>query len=325
MRAQTSLEFTIITGAAAAFSLFVIGIFANVLHGQHSLLSNALNQSAPSGLLATNSTGSQSQAQYLYAKLIRSNESVSYPLSGYSNVQNVSEYSHCSWYSFMGSQTPVKDQCSVPGWGYWIPSGRCYESATYCISLRNLTGRVSQIQSRYGYLYNITVDVYGQGPQLSAILSSSRQGSTLMGQNGTIVGNAIVSYVSGQGPQPYYSYSVLNSSGTRLVNESAYTEYIQALGALEATLSNYNGTPIDPDIQSIINQSIEAFDEASARLLSAQTAAQGQCAINTTANASAVTCRPLSPFYYTINETLFPQIYVPNQIVLVQGSTVSIT
>lgn len=325
MRAQASIEFIIIIGAIAGFSLFAVGAFTTVLHKQTTLLSGVLNQTSGAVSTTDNYSGNQGNGtQTVSATITRHNESVYYPAGQQTGIYGVQQDWHCIWTSWSGHADPISTQCHTPGWGYFVSSGACPGSATYCFSLNLEGASASPVQYDYSYNYSISLGISDQGTAGSANLTSSDNSSEIKAVDGVPDGTAEVTGVTGQVPEPYDEYAVLNvSNAISLVNASVFNAYIQALGDLENTLSFYNGTTIDTDTQLIINQSIDSFDTAASRLLSAAPAAAGPCAVKDSSNTIGVVCRPLSPLYYQINATV-PGIH-PNQQILVQGSTLNIS
>ncbi|MGC8622455.1 MAG: hypothetical protein ACP5UC_00620 [Candidatus Micrarchaeia archaeon] len=219
-----------------------------------------------------NASKARSSLLTFSASLYPHSISVLSSISKGASLYKITEWSHCSYTNFFHNELSMQAECGNAKWYFWIFSSRCYYNSgsatrTYCIYENPSGASTYAIAPNTSYSYNVTLDLYNSssGVYLSSELLSSRHSNPIESINGSQVGNAIVgASIAAYVPSQYYSYYLLNKSGNyTAVNESAYSQYLQAYNNMNYVLSYYNSTGIDSSELSSIQQAISSYNTQS--------------------------------------------------------------
>ncbi|MDE1827858.1 MAG: hypothetical protein KGH65_01720 [Candidatus Micrarchaeota archaeon] len=277
-----------------------------------------------SSVLTTYVSGSNlpAQNQLPTVSLENRNESVVYALVDNGKIASLNEFSHCTYASMFGP-TGIAQQCGTEdAWSYSVFSSYCYSTSNYytattCIVPTNTTYGLSSISpSDYRLKYSLRLGINYNSVSLYSNLSDNSTSEVLLANE--IVGSAEVE--SAVSPDPLLTSSFLSIGGkTKVVNQAAYEQYIQAKNNLYSTLSFYNQSYVSTDIQSSIEAAVSAYDKASNNLINSSSLQNSACF----PSDSNYLCKASSPFSYQINAIL-SGINFGNETIPYLGSEISI-
>lgn len=217
-------------------------------------------------------------------------------------LYQLTEWSHCSYTGFFHGELSLQSECGNAKWYFWIFSSSCYynsgsSTVTYCV-YENPTGSSLDLAgTNTSYQYNVTLSLYNSsaGEYLSSQLSSLRHSNPIFGVNGTQVGNVIVgNAIAGYVPSQDYSYYLLNkSSNYTAINQSAYSEYMQAYNNLNYVLNYYNDSGVGGSELSAIQQAVSSYNQQSSALYNSKPASS-PCGIVSSSSGLWYSCNALS-------------------------------
>ncbi len=254
-----------------------------------------------------------------YAKVNGSNESVIYRLSGFHNIQQITESSSCTQEDFWYVPVPISQQCGDAKWQIRVFSTYCYDAyatpMTICFYLRNTTANVSTVNNTYGLSYNVLLTLDINGSQMHATLNGQNQSPVYLGDS--YVGNAMVhSAASTSLPIPQFGIVVIGKGGEIYpTNYSLYQTHQQYLNSVEGVLGYYNNSNVDSPTISAVQQAVSTYNTDVGTLLNASPT-QLQCNVS----ASGLSFRAATPFAYNIFANLSVSAYSGN-MTLYSGSS----
>lgn len=260
----------------------------------------------------------------LGAYVDRLNESLAYAPAAPSNITGVTEWSHCSFDS-SGNPGGMGRECgTADGWYFWTINYDCYYSSyvltrSYCFFPEYANATVSQISAAPKFEYGLNLSFYGQGVDAYAALNSSTNSSRVL-SGGMAIGNASVAQVTETAPQSYQNYLIMNSSGLRIVNQSAYSAYQQAMNNFRSMFDYYNFS--NPGNMQSLDQAAAALNSAVIKLTSTTPGSIPGCSLKAYNNQSVLSCTPISPFYYYINAALSGS---GRQLIQADGAAINVT
>ena len=196
------LSFSVIPKTPGTITLNAVAEFSG------SNGSAAVSAYAETYAVQPGANGTAQQLPEFAASLSRHNESILYGISGGTSAYTASMWSHCSDLGWSDSQLPLKNQCGDANWYFWQFDPGCYWNQgiyymTYCVKLNPTGTVVSSIQNSQSYSYNMSLLLYNGTERLTANMSSAKNKSLLAEADGQIGGNAVITGVSGIGPQLY--------------------------------------------------------------------------------------------------------------------------
>ncbi len=172
-----------------------------------------------------------------------------------SNFTYLDIFSHCTYLSFSYKPLPMNVQCGTSdGWYYMMFSDYCYTfgygpTTTTCIIPKN----TSYYISKPNYLYNINVSIISNQNVYYSLLSSYRPYNILLSDN-NVFGNA-TSKVNED------IELIGNSSNVGMLNYSLFNLFNTTKYNLYSLLSFYNGSDINSNQQSQINEEIYSYNK----------------------------------------------------------------
>ena len=269
----------------------------------------------------------QKNESAITAVITYENESVLYPFST-SSISYINESNHCTekdvWSGFI---YPPSVQCgSTNSWDYMVFDGSCESpdwsySRTYCFVPGESGYKILLPDTaNYSYSYKILVRINGDSKMLLFNLSSADSSSLIM-QEGKIIGNATVESVTVSSPttSPY----IQSPQGYSQISSSAYSGYTEAENNAYQVLGFYNSTGVSYSTSSAIQEAVSAMDLNAKRLLDSihqYNNSNLSCSIS----GLYYDCKPAYPFTYIINLTLYNNTYPGNTTLLYYGSIVNL-
>ena len=269
----------------------------------------------------------QKNESAITAAITYENESVSYPLSA-SNISYINESNHCTEKDvWSGLIYPPSIQCgSTNSWDYMVFDGSCESpdwsySRTYCFVPGESGYRILLPNTaNYSYDYKILVRINGDSKTLLFNLSSAKPSSLIM-QDGKIIGNATVESVtvSSLTTSPY----IQSQQGYSQISNFAYSGYIEAENNAYQVLRFYNSTGVSYSTSSAIQEAVSAMD-LNARSLLDSVHQYNNSNLSCGISGLYYDCKPAYPFTYIINLTLYNNTYPGNTTLPYYGSIVNL-
>jgi hypothetical protein len=241
---------------------------------------------------------------YLVPYIQRHNETMVYGLSSVSPVGTVSMTNHCTYENWEYQVAPLPVQCGNAQWDFNIFSDYCYwdrgiMTATYCVYMNPTGTYAGTFNSTPSYKYNITLELSNStyGAALEANLSNANATANVV-QNGKSYGVAAVgNYISGDSSMQQSSVPFLETgNASKEAGSKAYQAYVQALNNMYSVLGYYNGSGVDGDTLSTIQEAINAYNSGASSLLNSSAQQGGGCWLGN--DPTAFICDPTGPFAY---------------------------
>ncbi len=320
MKMQASIEFLLVLSAIAALSLSVISLYGKQLFAETGAFAEVANASQANISLSNYTLPYYSQAeQEAYsAEIVGRNERLAYVISQPSNITNLTERSHCTYYGTYYPPPGIGEQCGTyNAWYYLAANSLCPDSSAYCIFANDTGYAVENAGPARNYIYNFTLEISAQGDRMLAYLQSGQNESPLMLGNTTVGYARVVDVSSGE---PGLSLSLISYGGTySLLNESLYGQYAQSESLAYPVLSYYNGSEVDSDTQATIQEAVYSFTKASKELRYGP-ALHAQCDVA----GSQYVCNATYPFFYVIDANVSGGLGIQNETLYYLGSVIRV-
>ncbi len=272
----------------------------------------------------TYATSGAGIAPALYsASIMNRSEKLSYALENQGTILNLDEWSRCTGPALFNGQSDLS-QCGQNSWDYMAFSSYCYYTAdvsltaTYCMAPVGTVYDISDTGANAEYVYNFTLLLGSPYGTMRSILNYRPNESNLTLNNRT-VGKVRVESVSSSDSVPATTL-ISDGSTSYPVNETAYLQYVEARNDLYGTLSFYNSSSVTSDIQSEIQQVVQAFTSSYAELTSA---APSGAACNV--SEGEYVCNATHPFTYVIEVNVSSGMQSGNQTLSYLGSVIDIS
>jgi hypothetical protein len=272
----------------------------------------------------TYATSSADAVAALYSVSISNrSERISYTLENQDPVLNLNEWSRCTGSALFNGQSDLA-QCGQNSWDYMVFSPYCYYTAevsmtsTYCMAPVGTGYSISGAGADAEYVYNFTLLLDSPSGTMRSVLDyrSNESNVTL---DGRTVGRARIESVSGDASVPAPTL-ISNGSAYHPINETEYLQYTQAKNNLYGTLSFYNSSSVTSDVQSEIQQAVQAFISSSSGLINAKSPSTA-CNVS----GSAYVCNAAYPFTYVISVNMSRGMQTGNQTLYYLGSVIDVS
>jgi hypothetical protein len=292
MRVQTSLEFMLIASAIAALSLSVISLYGRSVVLQAGAMGNFLDYNAIQ-LPRYYPAYYNSSAIAYSASISIGKERMEYDLAPSVAVINITALSHCTNFGFFGGPLDVQGQCGTYGaWEYRADYGRCPSTAAYCFFSSDTGYAVRSIEGSGTPSYDISLSILLDSGIATANLSSSGGEFPLMAGNLT-AGRARMLSVS-ETEAPAQGTIIIHNGSAYVANDATYQQYAHWQSEAYGAMRYYNGSAVDADTQSMIQQKTSALITSSKSLRNLGPVSQ--CDIE----GSEYVCNATGHFAYTI-------------------------
>ncbi len=258
-------------------------------------------------------------------------ERINYYASKQSRIQNVTYWSHCAYHGFFGGVEPEEAQCGPNTWGFDTGDSSCNPFAYngddrfYCFANSSDNANASSIGQQSGYDFNATLRLQNSSLSLQASFTNNATDSKLIGKNGEVYGNAVVTGVYGPDvyPVPYLAYAVLEGPrGTYPINISGYSAYSSLDGQVVQLLGVYN-TSGGADL-GYIEGLISELNSKAAYLIASPQSNSSECSLVKQAGSSYLSCSTQDLAYnilVSMNSSRYPNI---NQTLYLGSSVVEV-
>jgi hypothetical protein len=319
MRVQTSLEFLLIASAIAALSLGVIGVYGKSVMLQAGAMGNVIDYQR-SVALVPNYPAYGYNVSYGVAHAVISDrsEKTSYAMSPPVHITNITGMSHCTNFGFYGGALDVQGQCGTyDAWEYRADYGRCPSTAAYCFFSSDTDYGIRNVDSEGTPSYSFSLELrFASGTMRSSISSSRNESPVLMG-NRTVGISRVVGVIDEDSHQEL----TLMENGTLvyLSDKAAYQNYLKWMSDAYSVMKYYNGSAVDADVQSRIQETVSSFIHSSNTLIASKSSIS-ECALG----GDDYVCDATQPFRYLIQVDLNRGLVAAEQVAYHSGSTIEI-
>ncbi len=293
-------------GADTATMLYAIKCANDAVNGSLLLTTYASAQADLPG----------NHSQQYYAAIYSRNESVYYGINSSEQIDNFSQFNHCTKTDWLGNPLPMTSQCGTGSAYAWTAfDGSCMSpwwsyQRTYCIvpyptNYRIAAGGAAKLE------YSFTLDIGTDLGALTANFNGTNTSDVFLGSSD--VGKARITGV-------YYAYGIqqaMLSNGSALLhaNYTLYLSYEQTKSTTLSALSYYNNTGSGPEME----QALYAYGKSVASLEGSVLQSASSCSART----SGYACEAAVPFQYTINVTAAAPL--TNQTLSYEGSIIRLS
>ena len=328
---QNTTDISVNGFAIATFTFIPISTGTNKASLSYVLYCNG-NRSTGSFLLNTYSKPEQSAnlTQLYYASISNAKENIEYSTGNKEPIIYTTETTHCTYTDFNYNPYPIGVQCGTTNaWEYRVFSIWCYynvggtDTKTTCIYPHNTQYATASINSdAMSYAYNFTLKIGTPVGTLTSNISSAENTSPLM-LFGRQVGYVTVANVSSENV-PLQGGLLFYNNTSRIINESAYSQYEQASSNLYSVLAYYNSTL---SYSQQIDQAIYAYNKIANQIINTTDSkpATGACAVNSTIENTTIICKAAYPFSYIITAHVANALGIGNETLSYMGSTITLS